>query len=37
MHMALILLVEYHATFRQSSSYLLDRGLGLEVVFQQDP
>ena len=32
--MALILLVEYHATFRQAASYLMDREPDLEVVAQ---
>src|SRR4028119_2315363 len=32
--MALILFVEYHATFRQAASYLMDREPDLEVVAQ---
>ena len=31
---ALILFVEYHAAFRQSASYLMDREVDLEVVSQ---
>ena len=30
----LILFVEYHATFRQAASYLMDREPGMEVVSQ---
>ena len=33
-HMALILFVEYHATFRQAASYLMDQEPDLEVVAQ---
>ncbi len=32
--MALILFVEYHATFRQAASYLMNREPDLEVVAQ---
>src|SRR5918995_627408 len=32
--MALILFVEYHATFRQAASYLMDQEPDLEVVAQ---